>query len=34
LLIRLRKCSGANPLVMTMPIGREDDFVGVVDVLT
>lgn len=25
---------GANPLVMTLPIGREDDFVGVVDVLT
>ncbi|WP_198243031.1 elongation factor G [methane-oxidizing endosymbiont of Gigantopelta aegis] len=25
---------GANPLVMTVPIGREDDFVGVVDLLT
>ncbi len=25
---------GANPLVMTLPIGREDDFKGVVDVLT
>ena len=25
---------GANPLVMTLPIGREDDFVGVVDVLS
>ncbi len=25
---------GANPLVMTLPIGREDDFVGVVDLLT
>ena len=24
----------ANPLVMTLPIGREDNFVGVVDVLT
>ena len=24
---------GANPLVMTLPIGREDEFVGVVDVL-
>ncbi|MFM2481012.1 elongation factor G [Celerinatantimonas sp. YJH-8] len=24
----------ANPLVMTLPIGREEDFVGVVDVLT
>ncbi|WP_421869236.1 elongation factor G [Motiliproteus sp.] len=25
---------GANPLVMTLPIGREDEFTGVVDVLT
>ncbi|WP_305906395.1 elongation factor G [Methylomarinum sp. Ch1-1] len=25
---------GANPLVMTLPIGREDDFKGVVDLLT
>ncbi|AWB66729.1 elongation factor G [Saccharobesus litoralis] len=25
---------GANPLVMTLPIGEEDDFVGVVDVLS
>ncbi len=25
---------GATPLVMTVPIGREDDFVGVVDILT
>ncbi len=25
---------GAVPLVMTLPIGREDDFVGVVDLLT
>ncbi len=25
---------GANPLVMTVPIGTEDDFVGVVDLLT
>lgn len=25
---------GANPLVMTLPIGREDDFVGVVDLLS
>ncbi len=24
---------GANPLVMTLPIGREDQFVGVVDIL-
>lgn len=25
---------GAKPLVMTLPIGREDDFTGVVDILT
>ncbi len=25
---------GANPLVLTLPIGAEDDFVGVVDLLT
>ena len=25
---------GANPLVMTLPIGREDDFVGVIDLLS
>jgi len=25
---------GAKPVVMTLPIGREDDFVGVVDLLT
>ena len=25
---------GANPMVMTLPIGREDGFVGVVDLLT
>ncbi|GAA3935259.1 elongation factor G [Litoribacillus peritrichatus] len=25
---------GANPLVMTLPIGREDEFVGVVDILS
>ncbi len=25
---------GANPLVMTLPIGREDDFVGLVDILS
>jgi elongation factor G len=25
---------GANPLVMTLPIGREDDFVGLVDLLS
>ncbi|WP_159654185.1 elongation factor G [Vibrio atypicus] len=30
---QVRNVLGANPLVMTLPIGREDDFVGVVDVL-
>ena len=25
---------GANPLVMTLPIGREDDFIGLVDLLS
>ncbi len=25
---------GANPLVMTLPIGTEENFVGVVDLLT
>ncbi|GAB6262545.1 elongation factor G [Photobacterium sp. CCB-ST2H9] len=30
---QVKKVLGANPLVMTLPIGREDDFVGVVDVL-
>lgn len=25
---------GANPLVMVLPIGREDDFIGIVDLLT
>ncbi len=25
---------GATPLVMTLPIGREDDFIGVIDLLT
>ena len=30
---QIRKVLGANPLVMTLPIGREDDFRGVVDVL-
>jgi elongation factor G len=29
-----KKVLGANPLVMTLPIGIEDDFVGVVDVLS
>ena len=31
---QIKKVLGANPLVMTLPIGREDDFVGVVDILT
>ncbi|THB68198.1 MAG: elongation factor G [Gammaproteobacteria bacterium] len=31
---QIKDVLGANPLVMTLPIGREDDFVGVVDVLT
>ncbi|MGL4473148.1 MAG: elongation factor G [Shewanella sp.] len=31
---QIKKVLGANPLVMTLPIGREDEFVGVVDVLT
>ncbi len=31
---QIKKVLGAKPLVMTLPIGREDDFVGVVDVLT
>ena len=31
---QIKKVLGANPLVMTLPIGREDDFVGCVDVLT
>jgi len=31
---QVKKVLGANPLVMTLPIGREDEFVGVVDVLT
>ncbi|EGU48890.1 elongation factor G [Vibrio ichthyoenteri ATCC 700023] len=30
---QIKKVLGATPLVMTLPIGREDDFVGVVDVL-
>jgi elongation factor G len=30
---QVKKVLGANPLVMTLPIGREDKFVGVVDVL-
>jgi len=31
---QVEKVLGANPLVMTLPIGREDGFVGVVDILT
>ncbi len=31
---QIKKVLGARPLVMTLPIGREDEFVGVVDVLT
>ncbi|NOI64850.1 elongation factor G [Vibrio sp. 99-8-1] len=31
---QVKKVLGANPLVMTLPIGREDNFVGVVDILT
>ncbi|GAA5217452.1 elongation factor G [Corallincola platygyrae] len=31
---QVKKVLGATPLVMTLPIGTEDDFVGVVDVLS
>ncbi len=31
---QVKKVLGANPLIMTLPIGIEDDFVGVVDLLT
>ncbi|MDP6189710.1 MAG: elongation factor G, partial [Gammaproteobacteria bacterium] len=31
---QVEKVLGANPLVMTLPIGREDGFVGMVDILT
>ncbi|KJG38868.1 elongation factor G [Photobacterium angustum] len=30
---QVKNVLGATPLVMTLPIGREDDFVGVVDIL-
>ncbi len=30
---QIKKVLGANPLVMTLPIGREDEFKGIVDVL-
>jgi elongation factor G len=31
---QVRKVLGANPLIMVLPIGREDEFVGVVDLLS
>jgi len=31
---QVKKVLGANPLVMTLPIGREDEFVGVIDLLS
>ena len=31
---QIKDVLGANPLVMTLPIGIEDDFIGVVDLLT
>jgi elongation factor G len=31
---QVKKVLGAKPLIMTLPIGREDTFVGVVDLLT
>jgi elongation factor G len=31
---QVKKVLGANPLVMTLPIGREDEFKGVVDLLS
>ena len=31
---QVEKVLGANPLVMTLPIGREDDFIGLVDLLS
>jgi elongation factor G len=31
---QVKKVLGAHPLIMTLPIGREDAFVGVVDLLT
>jgi len=31
---QVRSVLGANPLIMTLPIGIEDDFVGVVDLLS
>ena len=31
---QVREVLGANPLIMVLPIGREDDFTGIVDLLT
>ncbi|MGJ8686638.1 MAG: elongation factor G [Spongiibacteraceae bacterium] len=31
---QVKKVLGANPLIMTLPIGREDEFTGVVDLLS
>ena len=31
---QVEKILGANPLVMVLPIGTEDNFIGVVDLLT
>ncbi|MBD2859443.1 elongation factor G [Spongiibacter sp. KMU-158] len=31
---QVKKVLGATPLIMTLPIGREDEFVGVVDLLS
>ena len=31
---QIKEVLGANPVVMTLPIGIEDDFIGVVDLLT
>ena len=31
---QVEKVLGANPLIMVLPIGVEEDFVGVVDLLT
>ena len=31
---QVKKVLGANPLVMTLPIGEEDDFTGIVDLLS
>ena len=30
---QVQKVLGAHPLIMTLPVGEEDDFVGVVDLL-